>query len=172
MSSISLGDFFPRKKEFLKHLFSPCTLGFISEREHKDKLREILKTNGWKFKYRRPYKVVYKTYGGVFIVFLTTSETDFYCKTDLELGLQETPQIDTERCEKYKPECGWIKGTSRMFKLRAGKSNCYLFRLSPKLLKKMGEICGRCDKQATDRSFKRVVAYELKKYWNIEVEEK
>ena len=169
MSSISLAEFFPQKREFVKHLFSPCTLGFIREEEHKGELKKLLNYE-WNFRYRRPFKVVYRSRNGVFVVLLTTSGIDFYCKTDGVLKLNRTPQVDTEKCEKEPPECQWIKGVSRLFKVRAGKRNCYVFHFAPAILHKMGRVCGRCDENALDKEAKKVVAYELKKYWGIEVE--
>ena len=170
MSSINLAEYFPEKREFLKALFSPCTLGFIREKEHREEIAQNLHTKGWNFKYKRPFKVVHSEPNGVFVVLLTTSRVDFYCKTDGVLKLNRTPEVDTERCEKDRPECRWIKGTSRLFKVRAGKKNCYVFRFAPAILKRIGVLCGRCGERALDGDAKKVVAYELQKYWGIEVE--
>ena len=165
---VNLGEIFLEKREFVKHLFSPCTLGFIKEDEYKEELKKLLNYE-WNFRYRRPFKVVYNDGQGIFIVLLTTSEVDFYCKTDTELGLNSTPRMDTEKCEKEPSGCSWIKGTSRLFKIRGGRNYCYVFRFAPHNLKKMAHRCGKCADDALDNDAKKIVAYELKKYWNIEV---
>ncbi|GEM_PF-2172309 len=147
----------------------PCRFGYFFENRCRDFLKRAFSPLGWHFKERRPFKVVHlEEPNEVFIVFLSTSEENFYCQTDIDLNLhtQESLEIDLSKCNfNNNSNCRWISPQpSKVFKLRDGRRVCYLFRFAKEILLECSEFCGFCPEEACDPRLKQVVAFELKKF--------
>lgn len=155
-------DLEPKKEKS----FERCQIGFITEKENKFFIKKLTRS-GWKFKSKRPAKVVFvsENTDEVFFMLFSSSDCEFICQTDIELKIEgKTPKVDLTECH-LSEACNWFKPgkVSKPLKFHTRKP-CYVIRSPKYIFEAVFTPCGKCSEDFLPPLLKKVVEYELKKY--------
>ncbi len=149
-------------KEYAK--IPKYSLGFYEE----ENAYKFIEPKGqWNTKINRPFLVVHEENNDVYFILLTTSNNKFGCTKDEKYGaVLYEPLIDTEKCIADKVKCNWIKGKSKIFKLKI-RNNCFIvLKIKRFYFDQFFHICGKCDEKVIPDVINLIVREELKG-WNI-----